>query len=124
MLSATQVECRSEEAKAYKARITYYTRDSKWGNKVACQTSKTATEGITIAAHPDFKFGTKIFIPSLKDKIGNGEFIVQDRGTAVTKKKASNGSAYVFDVYVNNTKKLSKFAHGEAEYMKIYVVKP
>lgn len=113
-----------KELELYTARITYYSNDSKWGNKVACQASKIAKEGITIAAHPDFKFGTKIVIPELKNTIGSGEFEVQDRGPAVTKKVASRGKAYVFDIYVSNKSKISKYAAAKSEYMKVYVVKP
>lgn len=129
LLTGSSLSCynRNEppkQVKSYVARITYYSNDSKWGNKVACQSSKKAKEGITVAAHPDFGFGTKIIIPELKDKIGNGEFKVQDRGPAVTKKVASRGKAYVFDIYVNNRRKISKFASTKPEYMKVYVVKP
>lgn len=113
-----------KQLKSYTARITYYSNDSKWGNKVACQFSKRAEEGVTVAAHPDFKFGTKIIIPELKNKIGDGVFKVQDRGPAVTKKVASRGKAYVFDIYVSNRKKISKFASTKPEYMKVYVLKP
>lgn len=120
----TKVVNSAKYSKSYKARITYYSTDGKWGNRVACQNTKRAKEGITVAAHPDFKFGTKIFIPSLKGKIGDGNFIVQDRGGAVTSKKASRGRAYVFDIYVKTHSKISKFARANPEYMIVYVVKP
>ena len=110
--------------KSYTARITYYSTDSKWGDRVACQRSKRAKEGISVAAHPDFKFGTKVYIPELKGKIGDGNFIVQDRGGAVTSKKASRGKAYVFDIYVTTHSKIKKFAYSQPEYMKVYVIKP
>ena len=113
-----------DHIKVYNARITYYSTDGKWGDRVACQRSKRAKEGITVAAHPDFKFGTKVFIPGLKGKIGDGNFIVQDRGGAVTSKKASRGKAYVFDIYVTSHSKISKYAYTLPEYMKVYVVKP
>ena len=114
----------SKYSQVYTARITYYSTDSKWGNRVACQSSKRAKEGVSVAAHPNFKFGTKLYIPQLKGKIGNGNFIVQDRGSAVTKKKASRGKAYVFDIYVTSHSKIRKYAHSQPEYMKVYVVKP
>ena len=114
----------SKYSQVYTARITYYSTDGKWGNRVACQSSKRAKEGVSVAAHPNFKFGTKLYIPQLKGKIGNGNFIVQDRGSAVTKKKASRGKAYVFDIYVTSHSKISKFAHSQPEYMKVYVQKP
>jgi 3D (Asp-Asp-Asp) domain-containing protein len=115
---------KSKYTQVYTARITYYSTDKKWGNRVACQRSKRAKEGISVAAHPNFKFGTKLYIPGLKGKIGNGNFIVQDRGGAVTSKKASRGKAYVFDVYVTSHSKIRKHAHSQPEYMKVYVQKP
>jgi len=107
--------------KNYTARITYYSTDNRWGNKVACQQAKYAKEGVTVAAHPDFKFGTRVYIPELKGKIGDGSFIIQDRGGAVTSKKASRGKAYVFDIYVASHSKIRKYAHSQSEYMKVYV---
>jgi 3D (Asp-Asp-Asp) domain-containing protein len=114
----------SKYSQVYTARITYYSTDGKWGNRVACQRSKRAKEGVSVAAHPNFKFGTKLYIPELKGKIGNGNFIVQDRGSAVTSKKASRGKAYVFDIYVTSHSKIHRFAHSQPEYMKVYVQKP
>ena len=120
----TSVINRAKYSHVYNARITYYSTDGKWGNRVACQSSKRAKEGVSVAAHPNFKFGTKLYIPQLKGKIGNGNFIVQDRGSAVTKKKASRGKAYVFDIYVTSHSKIHKYAHSQPEYMKVYVQKP
>jgi 3D (Asp-Asp-Asp) domain-containing protein len=121
----SSIHSSSEENRViYNARITYYSTDSRWGDRVACQRSKRAKEGISVAAHPDFKFGTKVYIPELKGKIGDGNFIVQDRGGAVTSKKASRGKAYVFDIYVTTHSKIRKFAYSQPEYMKIYVIKP
>ena len=114
----------SKYSQVYTARITYYSTDSKWGNRVACQRSKRAKEGVSVAAHPNFKFGTKLYIPQLKGKIGDGNFIVQDRGGAVTSKKASRGKAHVFDIYVASHSKIHKYAYSQPEYMKVYVVKP
>lgn len=114
----------SKYSQVYTARITYYSTDGKWGDRVACQRSKRAKEGVSVAAHPNFKFGTKLYIPQLKGKIGNGNFIVQDRGGAVTSKKASRGKAYVFDIYVTSHSKIRKYAYSQPEYMKVYVVKP
>ena len=111
-----------DHIKAYNARITYYSTDGKWGDCVSCHRSRRAKEGVTVAAHPDFKFGTKVFIPVLKGKIGDGNFIVQDRGGAVTSKKASRGKAYVFDIYVTSHSKIYKHAYTLPEYMKVYVI--
>ena len=106
------------------ARITYYTADRKYGTRVACSKTKRATEGVTVAAHPDFKFGTEIYIPSLSGKLGDGRFLVQDRGTAVTSKKAAKGRAYVFDIYVKTHSKVQQFARNTPHFIKVYVKKP
>jgi 3D (Asp-Asp-Asp) domain-containing protein len=108
--------------KEYKARVTYYYPQSPYWSKVSCPKSKTAKEGITIAAHPDFKYGTKLYIPELKSAVGNGVFTVQDRGPAVTRKVASRGRAYVFDVFVSSNAKLRHMTSLKPEYMKVYVV--
>lgn len=104
-------------------RITYYTPDKKWGSQVAAPGVKKAIQGLTVAAHPDFKFGTKISIPRLKGIMGDGLFVVQDRGSAVTKKKASRGKAYVFDIYLSSTNYLKYYTRLPA-YMDVYIAKP
>lgn len=105
----------------YTARITYYTDDPKWGNQVACQETNVAKRGVTVAAHPDFRFGTKVVIPGLKNEMGDADFIVQDRGSAVTSKKASKGKTYVFDVYVSSRAELRRLANNLPMYMKVIV---
>jgi len=112
------------EIEKYNARITYYSiGEDKWGDLTACPNTRRAKEGITVAAHPNFEFGTKVYIPQLKDKIGDGHFIVQDRGSAVTKKKASRGKYYVFDVFVKNQSRMRKHAYSKPMYMQVHVLK-
>ena len=107
----------------YRARITFYSHNSdKYGSRVADPTIKRAKQGITVAAHPDFKFGTEIEIPELKQYLGDTTYTVQDRGSAVTKKRASRGKAYVFDVYVEDPKLIRKF-YTIPEYMTVRVKK-
>jgi 3D (Asp-Asp-Asp) domain-containing protein len=110
-------------SKVYNARVTFYSTDGRWGSRVADTKTAQAKEGVTVAAHPDFKFGTKVYIPALKGKLGDDVFIVQDRGSAVTKKRASRGRAYVFDVYVKSRSKVRSSAQNSTEYMKVYVIK-
>jgi len=103
------------------ARITYYEPCAQWGNQVACPKTPRAQKGITVAAHPDFKFGTKIYIEQLDGVLGDGYFIVQDRGPAVTKKTASRGRNYVFDVFVHSRediKRLQKLG----DYMQVEII--
>ncbi len=106
-----------------KARITYYCGRDKWGSRVACPKTKRASRGLTIAAHPDFKFGQKVYIPNLKNVVGNGYFTVQDRGSAVTNKKASRGKYYVFDVYVSSYNELKRNARKLPMYMNVHIIR-
>jgi len=111
------------------ARITFYNKREAGGDRLASSSKGRAKEGITVAAHPDFAFGTKIIIPALKDKVGNGNYIVQDRGIDVTKKKASHGKAFVFDIYVNVKSKkdanikLTKLEQEIGDYTDVYILK-
>jgi len=104
-------------------RITYYhPYQDKWGSRVACPKTYRAKQGITVAAHPSFKFGTQVYIPELAGKIGDGNFIVQDRGAWVTKKKASKGKHYVFDVFVSCKSSYNKMKKN-SPYMWVYASK-
>jgi len=105
-----------------RARITYYYSQPPYWNAVACPRTKKAQVGVTIAAHPDFKLGTQVYIPKLKNKIGDGKFVVQDRGPAVTNKTASRGKAYVFDVYVTNAQ-YSSLIKSKDVWMDVYIQK-
>lgn len=111
----------SAKEQTYRARVTYYSNDAIWGNKVACQKAKIAQEGTSVAAHPNFKFGTKLSIPALKGIIGDGKFIVQDRGPAVTRKVAARGKTYVFDVYVSSFSKINKLKTQVPDYVDVIV---
>lgn len=109
------------KANRIKCRITYYhPYQDKWGSQVADPKTKRAKEGVTVAAHPRFKFGQKVFIPALKGIVGDGNFIVQDRGSAVTKKRASKNGEYVFDIFVASVKKYRK-VRKQKEYMYVYL---
>ncbi len=109
--------------RAIKARITYYTaHEDKWGSRVACSSSFRAKEGRTVAAHPDFPFYRKITIPGLKGIVGDGSFCVEDRGRDVTRKKASRGNAYVFDVFVGGKhSRLRSIQKRVSDYMEVYL---
>lgn len=113
----------SSNIQVVKARITYYCGRDKWGSRVACPRTKRANRGVTVAAHPDFKFGQRIYIPSLKNVVGNGYFKVQDRGGAVTRKKASRGKYYVFDVYVSSYNELKRNARKLPMYMNVHIIR-
>lgn len=103
-----------------KARITYYNaHEDKWGSQVLCSVHMRAKEGVTVAAHPDFPFFKKIEIPELKGILGTGKFEVEDRGSAVTKKKASGGTCYVFDVFLSGGHKRLRYFE---KYMHPYMI--
>lgn len=113
--------------KALYARITYYNRhEDKFGNQVACSTKLRAKQGRTVAAHKDFPFGTKVSIPALKEEIGPGPLIVEDRGRHVNSKKAVPRQwrdwMYDFDVYLDMSKRAAnRFANNQPPYMTVYV---
>lgn len=108
-------------------RITFYHRyQDCWGAKTA--SGVKAQEGITVAAHSDFEFGTQVYIPELKDIFGgDGLFEVQDRGRDVERKKAAKGKAYVFDIYVDAksklaaNKRLQELMRNVDDYLPVYV---
>lgn len=108
------------------SRITYYTKyEDKWRDKVAMSPKMRAKQGVTVAAHPNFRFGTRILIPDLFGKLDQDSlFVVQDRGGAVTSKKASGGKKYVFDVYLAcNNRKMRSFAEKHPKYMDVFVLR-
>ena len=102
----------------YKARITYFSN----GKLVACQKAKRGIVGVSVAAHPDFKFGTRISIPALAGISGNGNYIVHDRGPDVTAKRASRGKAYVFDIYVGSQANVRRLAYSKKVPMYMDVI--
>lgn len=118
---STLSPAKEKDSTVYKARVTYYSDDGIWGNRVACPKAKYAKEGTSVAAHPMFKFGTKLEIPALKGIIGDGDFIVQDRGPAVTKKVASRGKTLVFDVYVSSKDKIRLMMTKVPDYVDVIV---
>jgi len=112
-----------QNATKIRARITYYYPEAPWWRQVACSKTNEAKSGVTVAAHPDFAFGTKIFIPELENKLGNGSFVVQDRGSAVTRKSAAGGNGYVFDVFVPSRATLRQLVASTHTWMDVYILK-
>lgn len=113
-----------EHLEKYRARVTYYTvGEDKWGDRVADPKTHRAKQGTTVAHHPKYSFGTSIRIPQLEGVVGDGNFKVQDRGSAVTKKRASRGRTYVIDVFVKNKRTMRKLMHSQPMYMDVYVMK-
>lgn len=100
-----------------RARVTYYCAEFPFGSHVAQPGVKKAIAGKTIAAHPAFKFGTKVYIPNLS----NDKFVVQDRGSAITRGTASKGKSFVFDVFCRNRSEMNRFARLNSEYMDVII---
>lgn len=101
------------------ARITFYADDARFGNLTA--SGKRAEKGLTVAAHPRYKFGTKLEIPELAKVFGDAMFEVADRGPAVTKASASGGKSPVIDVYVGSHSEVNRLKKIMPMYMKVYV---
>ncbi len=102
----------------HRARITFYHgHEDKWGSRTA--SGKRAKEGVTVAAAKNIPFNTPIVIPALLPLIGHEEFVVEDRGSAVTSMKASHGKTPVFDVFVSSLKKMQWLKKIAPEYMEV-----
>ena len=122
----TQLKSNLKTKKKILSRITFYDPyQDKWGDQVADPKTRKAKKGITIAAHTDFPYGTKVKIPQLQGVIGDGIFTVQDRGGAVTKKKADykyGKKKYVWDIFVNSAKERRTYMKTLPDYMEVIVL--
>lgn len=104
----------------------YCPYEDKYGSKIAMSSKMRAKDGYTVAAHSDFRFGTKIYIPSLLGFRGNKNaiFEIQDRGKWIESKKASKGKEYIFDFYVNTTKrKMIRLAANIPKEIDLYLIR-
>ena len=108
------------------ARVTFWDpSQDKWGSRVACPDTHRAREGVTVAAHSTIPFGTVVQIPGLKGIVGNGQFEVQDRGSAVNKRTAETRygkSAEVIDVYVTSRYKRQKLMKQVPDYLEVTIM--
>ena len=94
-----------------KARLTFYTRFDDGPQYFDGRTAASgpdgrqrAREGITIAVDPaKIPYGSKVFIPALKDFSANkdGIFLAHDTGADVRKRTASAGKMPVLDIFVD-----------------------
>jgi hypothetical protein len=95
---------------SHKARITFYNaHEDKFGARTAC--GGKARQGRTIAAESGFSFGTWVRLPALRRWLGCDKFVVEDRGTAVERRKASQGRMPVFDVFIGNRRLYKQLAN-------------
>ena len=111
-----------EEGVKIRARVTFYNPCKRWGDQVASPSVKKAKEGVTVAASKKIPFGTKIKIPELEGIVGDGNFIVQDRGSAVCSKRASKGNAPVIDVFVSSAHKVNKYKTQVPDYLEVEII--
>jgi 3D (Asp-Asp-Asp) domain-containing protein len=126
LLCLALAACETVPAKPTKksgvARITFYNKhEDKYGNRIACSSHKRATRGKTIAAERTFPFGTIIRIPWLAKFIGNGSYIVEDRGSAVESRRASRGRTPVLDVYAESKREMIRLAKLVPPYLPFEV---
>jgi len=71
------------------------------------------TENHSVAAGPEIPFGTKVFIPALKDMQSGGIYTVEDRGSAITEN--------CLDVYLGESKYDDCMRFG-VQYLDVYVL--
>ncbi|MDD2709997.1 MAG: 3D domain-containing protein [Verrucomicrobiae bacterium] len=102
-----------------RVRLTFYSpNDDGWGNQVAWPEVENATEGRTAAADPVIlPFGTWIDVP------GFGKRRIEDTGTAVKSRKASQGREPVVDLYVEDQEKMRHLSIETPDYMDISVLR-
>lgn len=70
-------------------------------------TGEKTTEWYTVAAGPQYEFGTIIYIPSLSDKPNGGWFVVQDRGGAISNEN--------LDIYFDTHEKALQYGRKNQE---------
>jgi hypothetical protein len=91
-------------AHVFRTRVTFYhAREDRFGAHTA--SGVRATEGRTVAAGRWLPFGKQVIIPQLRGIVGTGQFVVEDRGRDVERKKASHGILPVVDVFVSSRAK-------------------
>lgn len=105
--------------RAQLARVTFYSKgEDKYGSRIAI--GGHAVEGRTVAMEKTIPFGTPVVIPLLRGVVGGGEFVCEDRGKDVNRRKASYGQYPVIDVYCANPKKRRRLTYDLPEYMTVY----
>lgn len=93
------------------ARVTFYNKhEDEYGNRIASSNKRRARRGYTCAAESAFSFGTIVKIPWLARLLGAETYVVEDRGSAVEKRKASHGTVPVFDIYVDSKRETKLLA--------------
>ena len=110
---------KTPEKEYFLARVTFYSDDPKYGKKTA--SGRIARHGTTVAAAKKVPFGTQYRIPRLKQWIStDGNFRVEDRGSAVDKRTASRGKLPVIDVYVKSPDYIRRLGGRSGNIFKVY----
>ena len=118
------------KSKKIMAKLTaYHNHEDIFGAKVAMSSSMRAKQGYTVAAHHDFAFGKKLFIPALKGVLNkDGIFEVEDRGRDIESKKASKGKCYVFDIFMygknakDGNRKIKELTKNIPQIQEVYIL--
>jgi hypothetical protein len=107
-----------KKSHSFRARVTFYhPHEDKWGTRTA--SGHRAHEGRTVAAGWWAPFGERLQIPQLHGVVGDGNFVVEDRGGAVEKAKASRGALPVVDVFVASRQKYRRCRDNCAPVMEV-----
>lgn len=103
------------EPRKVRVRLTFYSgQDDQWGSRVAWGKVAKAERGRTAAADPAvFPYGTWIEVP------GFGKLRVEDTGSAVKSRKASDGKEPVIDIYVGDEREAMRLAGSTPDYVEI-----
>ena len=117
--SPSEPAAKKQEKEYFLARVTFYSDDPKYGKKTA--SGRLARHGTTVAAAKKVPFGTQYEIPRLKQWIStDGNFRVEDRGSAVDKRTASRGRLPVIDVYVKSSDYVRRLGGRSGNVFKVY----
>jgi hypothetical protein len=89
------------------ARVTYYhkSEDRRNGSRIAMTSHFRALEGRTMAAPSVVPFRASVLVPQLNGIVGNGQFTIEDRGSAL--EKAYRQGELRLDIYVASRKKMN-----------------
>lgn len=99
----------------FRARVTFYDpHEDRFGSRIAI--GGRAREAVTMAAPSVIPFGARVRVPLLAGHVGDGSFLIQDRGTALEKAYFRHGVLRL-DVYVASRSKRRHLQFAMPEYM-------
>lgn len=90
----------------FTARITFYSNDKRYGNRIAADRYRRAKPFVTVAVDPKvIPYGTRLKIEGF-DQV----FVAEDTGSAVVSRKASLGKEPVIDIYVGTVANVNRLS--------------